>query len=76
MTLTKAVFAQLLYHNVGLSQLEAKNLVDQFLDEIKDTLERHEPVKLPGFGKFIESIYPKIDNAFSWYAMNTWGCVR
>jgi hypothetical protein len=24
----------------------------------------------------LESIYLKIDNAFSWYAMNTRGCVR
>ena len=38
---------------MDLNQREAKNLVGQFSNEIKDTLERSEPVKLPVFGKFI-----------------------
>jgi len=36
----------------GLNQREAKEFVEQFFEEIRSVLERHEDVKLSGFGRF------------------------
>ena len=51
-TLTKAELADLLFEQVGLNKREAKDMVDAFFDEIRDTLERGGCVKLSGFGNF------------------------
>jgi integration host factor subunit alpha len=51
-TLTKAELAELLFEQVGLNKREAKDMVETFFDEIRDALERGEPVKLSGFGNF------------------------
>ena len=37
---------------VGLNQREAKEFVDLFFEEIRQSLERHEDVKISGFGKY------------------------
>jgi integration host factor subunit alpha len=52
MTLTKAILAEQLVDGVGLNQREAKEMVEGFFREISDCLERHEEVKLAGFGVF------------------------
>ncbi len=52
MALTKADFAESLYEELGLNKREAKEMVELFFDEIKDSLSKGEQVKLSGFGKF------------------------
>lgn len=51
-TLTKAELAQALFERVGLNKRESKDLVETFFDEIRQSLERGENVKLSGFGNF------------------------
>jgi integration host factor subunit alpha len=52
MALTKADFAENLYDELGLNKREAKEIVELFFEEIKDSLAKGEQVKLSGFGKF------------------------
>lgn len=52
MAVTKAELTERLFDQVGLNKREAKELVDSFFDEIRQTLMRGEVVKLPGFGNF------------------------
>jgi integration host factor subunit alpha len=52
MTLTKAELVDLLFEKVGLNKREAKNIVEDFFEEIRAQLERSEGVKLSGFGNF------------------------
>jgi len=52
MTLTKIDMVERLLETVDLSRKEAKELVEQFFDEIKASLIRGESVKLSGFGNF------------------------
>lgn len=52
MTLTKAELVDLLFEKVGLNKREAKNMVEDFFEEIRAQLERSEGVKLSGFGNF------------------------
>ena len=52
MTLSKARLADELITNLGLNKLDAKNLVDQFFSEVKDSLERGVEVRISGFGNF------------------------
>ncbi|CAG7857599.1 Integration host factor subunit alpha [biofilm metagenome] len=52
MALTKADFAESLFEELGLNKREAKEIVELFFDEIKDSLSKGEQVKLSGFGKF------------------------
>jgi integration host factor subunit alpha len=52
MALTKADFAEKLFDELGLNKREAKDLVELFFEEMKESLERGEEVKLSGFGKF------------------------
>ena len=51
-TLTKAELAELLFEKVGLNKREAKDMVETFFDEIRNSLERGESVKLSGYGNF------------------------
>ncbi|GAB6048176.1 integration host factor subunit alpha [Methyloparacoccus murrellii] len=52
MALTKNDMMERLIETLGLSRKDAKDLVDQFFEEIKAALGRGEPVKLSGFGNF------------------------
>lgn len=52
LTLTKAELAEMLFDQVGLNKREAKDMVERFFNEIRESLERGESVKLSGFGNF------------------------
>jgi len=52
MALTKAEVAEHLFEKVGLSKRDAKDMVEVFFEEIRETLESGEEVKLSGFGNF------------------------
>ena len=51
-SLTKADLAERLYEELGFNKREAKELVELFFTELRDSLEDNEPVKLSGFGNF------------------------
>lgn len=50
--LTKAEMADRLFEELGLNKREAKEVVEIFFEELRQSLERNEPVKLSGFGNF------------------------
>lgn len=50
--LTKADLAELLHSQIGLNKREAKDVVDAFFTEIRETLMQGEGLKLTGFGNF------------------------
>ncbi|MGM0631944.1 MAG: integration host factor subunit alpha [Pseudomonadota bacterium] len=50
--LTKAEMAERLFEDLGVNKREAKELVEQFFEEIRQSLETNEQVKLSGFGNF------------------------
>jgi integration host factor subunit alpha len=52
MALTKADFAEKLFDELGLNKREAKDMVELFFEEIKESLQKGVEVKLSGFGKF------------------------
>ncbi|QIT56111.1 integration host factor subunit alpha [Aquisalimonas sp. 2447] len=52
MALTKADMAERLFEEVGLNKREAKELVECFFEEIRQSLEDGTAVKLSGFGNF------------------------
>lgn len=52
MALTKADIAEHLYEEVGLNKREAKELVEEFFERLRETLENGVQVKLSGFGNF------------------------
>mgnify|MGYP006265572113 CR=1 FL=1 len=52
MALTKIDMVDRLIETVPINRKDAKQLVDQFFDEIKGALARGETVKLSGFGNF------------------------
>ena len=52
MALTKAEVAEHLFEKVGLSKRDAKDMVEVFFEEIRETLESGKQVKLSGFGNF------------------------
>ncbi len=52
MALTKAEVAEHLFEKVGLTKRDAKDMVEMFFEEIRETLESDEQVKLSGFGNF------------------------
>lgn len=51
-TLTKAELATRIVDEVGLNHREAKEMVELFFQELSDTLEAGDEVKLAGFGVF------------------------
>lgn len=51
-TLTKRILADALFEEIGLNKRESKAVVDQFFEEIVNSLEKRQPVHLPGFGTF------------------------
>ena len=52
MALTKAAMAEKLFEELGLNKREAKEVVEAFFEEIRQSLEAGEQVKLSGFGNF------------------------
>ena len=52
MALTKAEVAEHLFEKVGLSKRDAKDMVEIFFEEIRETLESGDQVKLSGFANF------------------------
>ncbi len=52
MALTKADMVEHLFDELGLNKREAKDMVEMFFEEIRQSLERGEQVKLSGFGNF------------------------
>jgi len=51
--LSKAIMANALCDAVALAKPDAKEIVDQFFEQIRDALETGVDVKLSGFGNFI-----------------------
>ena len=51
--LSKAELADALCNDVGLSKSDARQLVEQFFEEIRLALEDGNHVKLSGFGNFV-----------------------
>lgn len=50
--LTKAELSELLHSQIGLNKREAKDVVDAFFAEIRETLMQGEGLKLTSFGNF------------------------
>lgn len=50
--LTKASLADKLFDELGFNKREAKDIVDDFFEEVRQALEDGEQVKLSGFGNF------------------------
>lgn len=53
MTLTKADMAEMLFDDLGLNKREAKELVEQFFEILRQGLEDGRNVKISGFGNFV-----------------------
>lgn len=53
MALTKSDLAESLFEELGLNKREAKELVEQFFEELRVLLENGKSVKLSGFGNFV-----------------------
>ena len=51
-TITKADIIDHLHDELGLSKSECKQIVEDFFQEIRDSLVNNEAVKLSGFGNF------------------------
>ena len=51
-TLTKASITEHLNDVLGITKCEARDIVEHFIEEICQSLERGEEVKLSGFGNF------------------------
>ncbi len=49
---TKADLAEKLHEELGFNKREASELVEQFFEQIRQSLENNEHVKLSGFGNF------------------------
>jgi integration host factor subunit alpha len=52
MALTKADMVEKLFIELGINKKDAKDLVDQFFEEVKAALAEGQSVKLSGFGNF------------------------
>ena len=52
MAKTKANIAEKLYNEIGLNKRESKEFVESFFNELNNTLEEGEEIKLSGFGNF------------------------
>ena len=52
MALTKADIAEHLFTQLGLSKRDAKDMVEAFFEEVRQSLEQGEQVKISGFGNF------------------------
>jgi len=52
-TVTKADIVEKVYQKIGLSKKEASELVEMVFDQLKNTLQKGEKVKISGFGNFL-----------------------
>ncbi len=52
MALTKADMAEMLFTKLGMNKKVAKDTVELFFEEVRQSLEDGEQVKLSGFGNF------------------------
>ncbi|MCP4040616.1 MAG: integration host factor subunit alpha [Gammaproteobacteria bacterium] len=52
MALTKANLTTRLYDSIGLNKHEAMDIVEDFFEEIRGSLESGQPIMLSGFGRF------------------------
>ena len=52
MALTKEKIINSIYHQVGLSKSQSRNVVERLLEIIKQSLENNEDLLISGFGKF------------------------
>ena len=52
MALTKADMAEKLFEELGLNKREAKEIVEEFFEEVRVALEHGQQVTLSGFGNF------------------------
>ncbi len=52
MTLTKANLAARLFDDIGLNKREAREIVENFFEEIRAGLESGQSIMLSGFGRF------------------------
>src|SRR3972149_9407327 len=52
MALTKADLAEKLFEELGLNKREAKELVETFFEQVRNSLSSGSQVKLSGFGNF------------------------
>ncbi len=52
MALTKANLTARLYEEIGLYKREAREIVEDFFEEIRAALESDQPIKISGFGNF------------------------
>jgi len=50
--LTKATLAEKLFEELGLNKREAKEVVELFFEELRQSLENNQSVKLSAFGNF------------------------
>ena len=53
MTITKDSLVEMIHNEVGLNKREAKELIECFFQQIKQSLENGNDIKLSGFGNFI-----------------------
>ena len=51
--LTKEKIINSIYHQVGLSKSQSRNVVERLLEIIKRSLENNEDLLISGFGKFV-----------------------
>ena len=63
-TVTKADIVEHLHDELGLNKSECKQLVEDFFQEISDSLINNEIVKLSGFGNF--ELIDKKDGVTDW----------
>jgi len=52
MALTKMGVVNMLYEHIGIPKVECAHLVESVFDIIKDELDKGNPVKISGFGKW------------------------
>ena len=53
MALTKEKIINSIYHQVGLSKSQSREVVEKLLEIIKRSLENNEDLLISGFGKFV-----------------------
>ncbi len=53
MALTKEKIIESIYHQVGLSKSQSRNVVENLLEIVKQQLEQGEDLLISGFGKFM-----------------------
>ena len=52
MTITKDSLVEMVHNEIGLNKREAKELIESFFEQIKQSLEEGNDIKLSGFGNF------------------------